>query len=90
MQQSARLARRHDQSVGNVLAFMVSLIDQPTTLRVEVDDGGNVEPSFGRPDVIELGHFLLVGSVCCELAIRRGQIIAPDSQNTPTSTPTFW
>lgn len=73
MQQGIWLAPppdRHDQRVGNELGchgVAHRPADHPTGVQV---DNGQVEPSLRSADIGKVGHPLLVGPVCRELAIQ--------------------
>jgi len=82
---------------------MWSRIAQPTTLRVKIEDHGQVEPALagrdigyiGQPDLIgSVGHKILVQQVCRHrqgmLAVGRAHPIAawcPSSNTMPTHHP---
>ncbi len=67
MQQSIRLASApdcHDERIRDELSRHASL-HRPTydTAREQIDDGGDIEPPLGRPDIREVGDPLSVRSI---------------------------
>src|SRR5690606_13621217 len=73
MKQAVGLAAapdRHDEGVGDELSCHLGL-HRPAddTAGEQVDDGGNVEPTFGGPDVGEVSDPLLVRGRCLEGAV---------------------
>ena len=62
---------RHLKSLDGQITFH-PIADGPTydTSRVQIQDNGQIQPAFTRPDIADVPSPLLVGSICCKVTVQ--------------------